>query len=167
MMITHTTIRADDALRYAAAKLTSCTDWACDSIAGSLCDHGHEDELGAIHDAAALIQGLAAQFGDLNTYSDGRQVKSHKQVAEDAGLHIEHIWEPNPYAEERSSWRGNLHSGHPDIPSPGVYEVSTSPLTQEIHIRVLTLRPLAEVHAEAIALCEIEHPEWIDDGDDA
>jgi hypothetical protein len=167
MMITHAPIRADDALKYAAAKLKSCTEWACDSIAGSLCDHeGHEDELGAIYDTAAFIQGLAAQYGDLNRYSDGRAIKSHKDVTEDAGLRIEHIWEPNPYAEERSSWRGNLHSGHPDIPSPGVYEVSTSPLTQEIHIRVLTLRPLAEVHAEAITLYELEHPEWID-GDDA
>lgn len=157
-------IRADDALKYAAAQLTSCTDWACDSIAGSLCDHGgHEDELDAINATAAFIQGLAARFGDPNRYSDGRHVKSQKEVVE--GLRTEHIWEPNPYAEEPSSWRGNLHSGHPDIPSPGVYEVSTSPFTQELHIRVLTLRPLDEVRAEAITLYELEHPEWciIDD----
>jgi hypothetical protein len=162
-------IRAADALRYAVAKLTSCTDWACDSIAGSLCDHGgHEDELDAINAVAAFIQGLAARFGELNRYSDGRLVKTQREVEEDSGLRVEHIWEPNPYAEEPSSWRGNLHSGHPDIASPGVYEVSTSPLTQELHIRVLTLRPLAEVRAEAITLYELEHPEWcIDDDSDA
>lgn len=165
-MAINSPIRADDALKYAAAKLTSCTDWACDSIAGSLCDHGgHENECDAINDVAAFIQGVAAQFGDINRYSDGRAVQSTAQIVD--GLTTAHIWEPNPYAEEPSSWRGNLHSGHPDIESPGVFEVSATPLTQELHIRVLTLRPLAEVHAEARTLYELEHPEWcIDDEDD-
>lgn len=43
-----------------------------------------------------------------------------------------------PFGEPRS-WRGTLSSGDPDIPSPGIFEVSTDPSTQQIHTRVIRI----------------------------
>lgn len=128
-------MRADDALKYAAARLHGLTDWALDSIGGSICDHGHEDELNAIADIVADINGLASEFGDRIVYSDGRMVKSYKQI--DEGLSTGHTWHPDPSQEKSESWRGSLLSGDPDVPSPGIYEVTTYPETQEIHVRVV------------------------------
>jgi len=129
-------MRADDALKYAAARLRAYTDWALDSIGGSMCDHhGHEDESNAISDGIRDVSNLASQFGDPLRYSDGRIVQSSKQI--DNGLSIGHVWHPVPELEEIQSHRGNLLSGDPDVPSPGIYEVTTYPDTQEIHVRVV------------------------------
>jgi hypothetical protein len=128
-------MRADDALKYAAALLHARTDWALDSIAGSGCSGEHDDELNALSDITAEVNGLASDFGDRFVYSDGRAVKTCKQI--DAGLVTEHIWHPDQTQEQPASWRGSLPSGDPDVPSPGMYEVSTDPATQEIHVRVV------------------------------
>lgn len=129
-------MRADDALKYAAAMLTELIDWTTDGIAGSGCDQGgHEIETDAISDIGRDIRALAAQFGDPNRYSDGRMVKTHKEI--ERGLSTSHVWHPVPQLEEVQSHRGSLLSGDPDIPSPGVYEVTTYPKTQEIHVRVV------------------------------
>lgn len=129
-------MRADDALKYAAALLKSRTDWTLDGIGGSMCDQGgHELELDAIAHVVDDIRQLAAQFGDLNRYSDGRLVKSNKEI--ERGLTTEHIWHPVAELEDVCSHRGSLLSGHPDVPSPGVYEVTTYPQTQDIHVRVV------------------------------
>lgn len=129
-------MRADDALKYAAAKLASCTDWATDSIAGSMCaSGGHEDETDAISEMTTEVVRLAALFGNPLRYSDGRMVKSGAWI--DNGMRTEHVWHPDPVQEEPQSWRGHLHSGHPDVPSPGIYEVSTEPSTQDLHVRVV------------------------------
>lgn len=129
-------MRADDALKYAAAMLRSCTDWALDSIGGSTCDQdGHETELDAVYDTVSLVVSLANTFGDRRVYSDGRRVESTKEIA--PGFVTSHVWEPDATAEESKSHRGNLPSGDPDAPSPGIYEVTTYPLTQEIHVRVV------------------------------
>ncbi|AMS02790.1 hypothetical protein SEA_YEEZY_45 [Gordonia phage Yeezy] len=131
-------MRADDALKYAYARMRATTDWTSDAIAGSMCDHdGHEDELGAISDAMDLMRDLLTPFGDRNRYSDGRMVRTHKEIDAESGLTTSHTWHPDPSEEKPSSWRGNLHSGYPDVPSPGVYEVSTDPETQQIHTRVI------------------------------
>lgn len=128
-------MRADDAMKYSAALLRSCTDWALDSICGSLCNcGGHEDELDAIHGTVDQIVELAEQFDDPRRYSDGRLVRSSKEIV--SGLVTSHVWHPNPAAEEPRSWRSSLPSD-PGIPSPGVYEVSLYPETQEIHVRVV------------------------------
>ncbi|TDO18180.1 hypothetical protein EV580_1364 [Mycobacterium sp. BK086] len=127
-------MRADDALKYAAARLHSCTDWAIDSIGGSDACHGHEDECGAIADIVAEINGLAAEFGDRGTYSDGRKVKTGAWI--DNSIRTEHVWHPDPAQEKPLSWRGNLLSD-PGSPCPGVYEVTTDPATQDIHVRVV------------------------------
>lgn len=130
-------IRADDALKFASAILTERTDWALDEIGGSGCDeHGHELQTDAIYDITVEIAKLAAQFGDPNVYSDGRLVRSSRWIEKDA-LSTGHVWHPNPAQEESRSWRGHLPSGDPDVPSPGVYEVTTYPMTQEIHVRVV------------------------------
>jgi hypothetical protein len=65
-------MRADDALKYAAAILKSRTQWAGDSIAGSDECNGHNLELEAIDHTVTEICRLTAQFGDPRRYSDGR-----------------------------------------------------------------------------------------------
>ena len=129
-------MRADDALKYAAALLHSRTDWATDSIGGSSCDRGgHELELDAIADVISDIGRLASQFGDPRRYSDGRMVKSSREI--ERGLTTEHVWHPVLELEQVRSHRRSLLSGDPDVPSPGMYEVTTYPVTQEIHVRVV------------------------------
>ncbi|OFB37933.1 hypothetical protein BA059_16675 [Mycolicibacterium sp. (ex Dasyatis americana)] len=129
-------MRADDALKYAAALLKSRTDWALDAIGGSLCNQeGHELETDALYAITVDIAKLAAQFGDPLRYSDGRMVKSSKEI--DRGFTTEHIWHPVAELEEVRSHRGNLLSGDPDLPPPGIYEVTTYPATQQIHVRVV------------------------------
>jgi hypothetical protein len=129
-------MRAEDALKYVAANLHSCTDWAIDSIGGSLCEGagGHEEQLSAIADIVAEINGLTSEFGDRGTYSDGRKVKSGVWI--DGGIRTEHVWQPDPTQEDSRSWRGNLLHD-PGSPCPGIYEVTTHPQTQEIHVRVV------------------------------
>jgi hypothetical protein len=129
-----TTVAVGDALKYAAALLTSCTDWACDSIGGSMCEHDHELELDAIGDTVKEIGALAAQVGDPRRYSDGRRVQSSAEIQR--GLITSHVWKPDPATEETRSWRSALPSD-PGVPSPGVYEVTLDPATQDIHIRVV------------------------------
>lgn len=130
-------MRADDALKYAAALLRDRTDWALDSIGGSMCDDsdGHEDELDAIHLAIAEVSSLAELLGDCQHYSDGRLVRSSREIAD--GLVTSHVWHPVVRMEKSESWRGQLPSYDPDIPSPGMYEVTTYPETQHIHVRVV------------------------------
>lgn len=127
-----------DALKYAYAQLRATVEWAGDSIGGSMCDHdGHETELDAINDTVETIRELLAPFGNPHRYADGRMVKTHAQI--EPGFSTYHIWHPIPTMEEPQSWRGNLMSGHPDVPSPGVYEVTTNPTTQQIHTRVIRI----------------------------
>jgi hypothetical protein len=128
---------AADALKYASAILHERTEWTTDAIGCADCGDEHEIELDAINDVAIEIRSLAAQFGDFHHYSDGRRVKSSKEIQ--LGLVTEHVWHPDPTQEEPRSWRGNLPSGDPDIPSPGIYEVTTDPFTQEIHVRIVQL----------------------------
>jgi hypothetical protein len=130
-------LRADDALKYAAALLKSRTDWTCDAIGGSMCDTDHEIELDAIDDTVKEILALAASFGSRRRYSDGRLVESSVEIEQ--GLVTSHIWQPVPDVEQPQSHRGHLLSGDPDIPSPGIYEVTTDPATQDIHVRVVRM----------------------------
>jgi hypothetical protein len=128
---------ASDALKYAAAMLHKRLEWTTDAIGGSGCSGDHEVQLDAIDAALDEIAALAAQFGDPHHYSDGRRVKSSKEI--EAGLTTDHVWHFDPSQEERRSWRGDLLSGDPDVPSPGVFEVETDPATQEILVRVARL----------------------------
>ena len=133
---TNLDMTAADYLKYAAALLNARTDWACDSIAGAICDgaDGHEVELDAINDAVREVQKMAALFGYARKYSDGRRVVSYAEIQ--PGLVTSHVWHPDAAAEERTSWRSSLPSD-PGEPSPGVYEVSLEPATQEIFVRVV------------------------------
>lgn len=128
-------MRADDALKYAAAKLSACADWATDSISGSSCEQGgHEDECDAITEVVSEVYCLAASFGEPLRYSDGRLVKSGAWI--DNSIRTEHVWHPDPSREKSESWRGNLLHD-PGTPCPGIYEVTTYPMTQDIHVRVV------------------------------
>jgi hypothetical protein len=132
-----TTPNPADALKYAAAILQQRMEWTTDAISGSQCDGDHDIELDAIGDVSAEISALAASFGDLDRYSDGRRVKSRAEIA--FGLITEHVWHPDATQEESRSWRSNLLSGDPDVQSPGIYEVTTIPETQQIDVRVLRI----------------------------
>lgn len=131
-------MRADDALKYAAALLRDRADWTLDAIGGAGCDTDHEVELDATDEIIQAVADLAAQFGDPNRYSDGRYVKTSAWIEEDR-LSTSHIWHPNPGSEAVRSHRSGLPSGGPDLPSPGVYEVTTDPSTQGIHVRVVRI----------------------------
>ncbi|XTP37163.1 hypothetical protein ACORG1_13485 [Mycobacterium sp. TJFP1] len=120
-----------DALKYAAALLTQRANWTTDSISGADCTGDHEPELDAIDETAREICALAAQFGDPRRYSDGRMVKSAREI--EPGVVTEHVWHPDPAAEKPLSWRGTLRHD-PGEPCPGIYEVSLTPATQEIHV---------------------------------
>jgi hypothetical protein len=125
-------IRADDALKYAAAKLENSTDWTLDVIGD--CVNSHDIEVNGILDIRDYIKKLAALFGHPNLYSDGRVVKSFKEIQ--YGLTTGRVWHPDPAQDKVTSWRGTLPSD-PGVPSPGVYEVTCYPDSQEIHIRVV------------------------------
>ena len=129
-----TAVRADDALKYAAAAASATAEWALDAIGGSLCDHGHEDEANAIADTVREVAELAAQYGDPMRYSDGRAVKTTRDIA--PGLVTSHVWQPNPGDEKPQTWTGELLHD-PGTPRRGSYTVTTDPLTQEIHVRVM------------------------------
>ncbi|ASQ87356.1 hypothetical protein [Mycobacterium intracellulare] len=85
------------------------------------CDGEYEIELGVISDAVGMVRELAAQYGDLNRYSDGRVVKSEAEIT--YGFYTDHVWHPDPNAETCHSWSGALHSD-PGVPSPGFYTVT-------------------------------------------
>lgn len=127
-------MRADDALKYGAAILHQRMEWTTDSVSGSDCDGDHDIEMDAIAEISAEISALASGFGGRLRYADGRAVVSRKEIQR--GLVTEHVWHPDPAAEESRSWRSTLPSD-PGVPSPGVYEVTTYPQTQEIHVRVV------------------------------
>lgn len=133
-----TSYTAADVLKYAAARLWQVTEWTTDSIGGACCEGvDHDAELDAISDAAFEIVKLAGQFGDdPHRYSDGRQVKSTREI--EPGVYTVHVWHPNPDEDKIRTWRGYLRSD-PDVPSPGVYEVTCDPATQDIHVRVVRL----------------------------
>lgn len=127
-------LRADDALKYAAAILKSRTDWALDSIGGSGCDN-HDVEVEAIAAVVADIHELAKQFGDPRRYSDGRLITSRAEIQ--PGFITEHVWHPDVSIEPVGRHSGHLPSGDPDVASPGFYEVTTDPATQDLHVRVV------------------------------
>lgn len=131
-----TTPNAADFLKYAAARISRCADWAGDSIAGSICEgaDGHEAELDALAEVDTEITSFAAMFGDPNRYSDGRLVKSGAWI-DGRSIYTQHVWHPDPTQEEPQSWRGNLLHD-PGTPCPGRYEVTITPQTQAIDVRV-------------------------------
>lgn len=123
-----------DALRYAAALLRQRVEWTTDSIGGADCNGDHELELDAVDETVREICALAAKFGDPRRYSDGRLVKSSREI--EPGVITEHVWHPDPAVEQPTSWRGTLRHD-PGEPAPGIYEVSLTPATQEIHVRTV------------------------------
>jgi len=127
-------MRADDYLKYAAAMVRERLEWTTDEIGGSGCDQDHEVPLDAISDLRGDLEQLAAQFGDLNTYSDGRKVKTGAWIED--GVYTCEVWHPDPSQQQNRKWRGHLRHD-PGEPCPGIYEVTTYPATQDIHVRVV------------------------------
>ncbi|MAS06193.1 MAG: hypothetical protein CL534_16135 [Ahrensia sp.] len=125
-----------DYLKYAAAMLWQRVEWTTETIAVSSCDGAHDHELDAITDAACEIKSLAMQFGDPRRYSDGRAVQTTQQIED--GCYTVHVWHPEAATEDPRSWRGSLRHD-PDEPCPGVYEVTTDPATQQVHVRTVRL----------------------------
>lgn len=128
---------AADYLKYAAALVRQTTDWTTDSIAAAGCDGvDHEFEVDEIADTARRVHQLAAQFGDPNRYSDGRRVKTTQDIED--GVLTERVWHADPAQDSVTSWRGHLRHD-PGESSPGLYEVTCHPESQDIHIRVVRL----------------------------
>lgn len=129
-----TTPSPADMLKYAATLLADRLEWITDEITGSGCNHGHDTPVNALCDTGITISELASQYGDPLRYSDGRLVKSSREIEQ--GVITSHVWHPDPTAEPSQSWRGTLRHD-PDEPSPGVYEVTLTPATQDIHVEVV------------------------------
>lgn len=137
-------VRADDALKYAAAILADRWSWVSESIGcseecGSSEEYGddiHETGLEAMQSVVSEIRALAARCGDPTRYSDGRPIATSAEIVR--GFIAGHIWHPNPAEEQPQRHRGELPNFDPDDTSPaGRYEYSTDPLTQTITTRVV------------------------------
>ncbi|ODR06422.1 hypothetical protein BHQ21_11575 [Mycobacterium sherrisii] len=134
-------VRADDALRYAAAKLRALLD-------GEPCQPDDEaDEWMAVESGAAAAQTARAVLavldqaltGDPTRYSDGRLVESTADcVPAGSGITAHHVWHPDPAGEEPAS-SGAALPDDPDGQSLGFFEVLTEPATQQL--RAYLIRP--------------------------
>lgn len=132
-----------DSLRYLESHVGNGLEYVIDRLGWSLLDGLTEDEtedlqniLESLHDA--IVTERKSHTDNRYYYDDGRAVKSRADIEE--GHHVEQVWHPNPKAEpEPHSWRGNLSSGDPDQASPGVYEVTITPETQDIHVRTVRM----------------------------
>lgn len=130
-------MRADDALKYAAAMLKECTDGTLDAIDGSDCSEGHEYAVKATRHVVREIVCLVARFGNPHRYHDCRCVWTRAEIQ--PGFVTDHVGNPDPAEESPQCWRGDLPSGDPGVQSPGVYEVHTDPATQTVRTRVVRI----------------------------
>ncbi|ULE32584.1 hypothetical protein [Mycobacterium sp. IDR2000157661] len=115
-------VRADDALKYAAAILRSWTT----------------DDDGAVPPPVNNVADLAALFGDTGRYSDGRRIESTADITPAGTGTVSHIWQPDPAAEQPIS-DGTALPDDPDGRSLGFFQVMTDPTTQTI--RAYLVRP--------------------------
>ncbi|PND57694.1 hypothetical protein CRM90_12005 [Mycobacterium sp. ENV421] len=134
-------LRADDALKYAAAVLADHWSWVSESIScseecGSAEEYGddvHRHALAAMRSVVDEIRDLASRVGDMHRYADGRRVSTCVELSH--GLSFGHIWHPKVVEEEPRHQGGELPSD-PGVPSPGRWEVQTDPATQKIYGRI-------------------------------
>jgi hypothetical protein len=115
-------VRADDALKYAAAILKRKT----------------ADEDDVVPPRLNVVLDLAAQFGDTGRYSDGRLVESTAEITPAGTGTVHYVWQPDPTAEQPLSF-GTALADDPDGRSLGFFQVMTDPATQEL--RAYLVRP--------------------------
>mgnify|MGYP000863836789 FL=1 len=131
-------VPAEDALKYAAALARdkiARTIGRLDAdfeLAGRSFSEDHSLEVAGLDRLIASLHRLAADHGDIDTYSDGRQVTSRKELSE--GVVIEHIWDPDPTYEEQ--WSSLLSPVGEWTPTIAFCSVSTDPVTQELNVRL-------------------------------
>lgn len=129
-------VRADDALRYAAAKLRLLLD----DEPGPPDDEA--DEWMAVESGAAAAQTARAVLavldraldGDRTRYSDGRLVESTADFLPPGNgiVHTaHHVWHPDPAGEEPAS-SGAALPDDPNGRSLGFFQVMTDPATQQL-----------------------------------
>lgn len=135
-------VRADDALKYAAAKLRSWLDDESDEPDDDQRNAWVAGEGAAAEATRAVLAVLdRALCGDQDHYSDGRLVESTAEClpAGNGIVHsAHHVWHPDPAAEEPASCVAAL----PDDSngrSLGFFQVMTDPATQEL--RAYVVRP--------------------------
>ena len=139
--LTPAPIRADDAVKFVAAKIRS---WMDDDEDESAVGDGSTwrpiGQLAAANVRAVLDVLDRAQFGDMDRYSDGRHVESTADFlpAGNGVNSAHHVWHPDPAAEKPGSCGGALPDG-PDGRSLGFFQVTTEPATQEL--RAYLVRP--------------------------
>lgn len=142
--MTHPTPRpvsAEDALRYAAAKIRSWIDDDESTDRGDESTWTRASDVAATHLRAVLAVLDQALDGDQTRYSDGRLVESTAEFlpAGNGIVHsAHHVWHPDPAAEEPAS-SGAALPGYPDGRSLGFFEVMTDPATQRL--RAYLVRP--------------------------
>ena len=137
------TVRADDALRYAAAKLRLLLD---DESAEPDDQTGEwvagESAAAAAQMARAVLAVLdQALDGDPTRYSDGRLVESTAEFlpAGNGIVHTaHHVWHPDPAGEEPVS-SGAALPEDPDGRSLGFFQILTDPATQQLRAYLVTL----------------------------
>lgn len=120
-------VRAEDALKYAAAKLRLRIDDCSDD------DKDESSWTPAGRVAATQLRAVLAVFdqalcGDRDRYSDGRRLVESTAECMPAGNGIvhsaHHVWHPDPAAEEPASCRSALPDD-PDGRSLGFFQVMT------------------------------------------
>lgn len=128
---------AKDNLKYVVLALSSRIDKAFDSF-----DRGDDDALVSVMTGIlSLLRSFSADLGDDETYSNGRDVMTEVEVVR--GIYTEHVWRPDPNAEESVQWEEDLTAPCSDGPDV-VCEVVTDPKTQTLHTKVVQ-RPSASI----------------------
>jgi hypothetical protein len=141
--MTHT---PTDSLRYIDARLCSALDYVIDQLGWSLLDGVNEalvEDLQTVLESAKddIRAEMKAHQVDRFRYDDDRVVKSRAEI--EYGRYFEMVWHPDPAVERPPySWRGHLTPPDEHSPSPGVYEVTVDPESQEVHVR--TVRVVTE-----------------------
>lgn len=120
----------EDQIKYAAACADVTCEWALTECGD--CENEHDTAVNAISDALLELLSAVHRLPDRHRYSDGRVIVSRVEV--EYGLIAQHIWKPGN--EDPQSWRSDLPHD-PGTPPRGKYEVTTDPVTQQMHVRVL------------------------------
>lgn len=129
-----TTISAVDTLRHVHAQTNETLGHVIDTL-GEILDDRDEYLITALDKIRdELREALMRHTWQPHAYDDGRAVSTRFDIAN--GAFMVHVWHPDPSVETPATNYGPLSPGGPDLPSPGIYEWATDPVTQEVTVRV-------------------------------
>lgn len=141
-----TDLRADDALKYAAAKARQIGTWAIEVVQSIPCATAevgeipfqceHADTVDAIEENMKLVELLAARIGNPDRYSDGRSVTSEVQIDSEPTVFQVYIWHPEPSSERPMEWSEPGRGFGPGAQESTMLVFSTDPMTQTFEVEV-------------------------------